>query len=164
MIIIFCFVSLILSCHSATTDNVSMNNCPESFGCPALPPFKYPFYNVMDTRCGLIKVNCTSKGGEIQLGGGWYEIVNKDEGHNTVIISNKTFEDLVKKNSCEALMNNFTSPSPSLFCIPFQYFLSSLSSNAQKISLLLNKEIFILSNIITEATTDAKITNSTITT
>ncbi|KAM0012216.1 putative LEAF RUST 10 DISEASE-RESISTANCE LOCUS RECEPTOR-LIKE PROTEIN KINASE-like 1.1/1.2/1.3/1.4 [Helianthus debilis subsp. tardiflorus] len=113
MIIIFCFVSLILSCHSAITDNVSMNNCPESFSCPALPPFKYPFYNVTDKRCGLIKVNCTSKGGEIQLGGRWYEIVNKDEGHNTVIISNDTFEHLVNKHSCEALMNNFTSPSPS---------------------------------------------------
>ncbi|KAJ0450901.1 putative glycerophosphodiester phosphodiesterase, protein kinase RLK-Pelle-LRK10L-2 family [Helianthus annuus] len=37
-------------------------NAKESFSCPGLVPFKYPFYNVRDTRCGLIKVNCTSKG------------------------------------------------------------------------------------------------------
>ncbi|KAM0012215.1 putative LEAF RUST 10 DISEASE-RESISTANCE LOCUS RECEPTOR-LIKE PROTEIN KINASE-like 1.1/1.2/1.3/1.4 [Helianthus debilis subsp. tardiflorus] len=115
MILVFFFGSVFLSCvpvlHSTT--DISKNNCPENFTCPALPSFKYPFYNVTETRCGLIKVNCTSKGGEIQLGGVWYEIAGKDEGHNIVIISNKTFADLVSNNSCEAFMNNFTSPSPS---------------------------------------------------
>ncbi|KAM0055833.1 putative protein kinase RLK-Pelle-WAK-LRK10L-1 family [Helianthus debilis subsp. tardiflorus] len=115
MILVFFFGSVLLSClpvlHSTT--DISKNNCPNNFTCPALPSFKYPFYNVTDERCGLIKVNCTSKGGEIQLGGLWYVIVNKDDHHNTVIIRNRTFEHLVNKQSCEALMNNFTSPSPS---------------------------------------------------
>ncbi|KAI7743628.1 hypothetical protein M8C21_011834 [Ambrosia artemisiifolia] len=52
-----------------------MHICPESFSCPGLPPFSYPFYNVTDTRCGLIKVNCNLKGGGVQLGGRSYEIV-----------------------------------------------------------------------------------------
>ncbi|KAJ0830921.1 hypothetical protein HanPSC8_Chr15g0661001 [Helianthus annuus] len=69
MIILLCFMALILSSHSAIPTIISMPICPESFSCPGLVPFKYPFYNVPDTRCGLIKVNCTSKGGEVQFGG-----------------------------------------------------------------------------------------------
>ncbi|KAJ0692890.1 putative protein kinase RLK-Pelle-WAK-LRK10L-1 family [Helianthus annuus] len=121
MIIIFFFMSLILSClplsHSATDRNITTPICPESFSCPALPPFKYPFYNVRDTRCGLIKVNCTSKGSEVQFGGQWHEVVrtNPHFDHNSspIVIHNRTFEDLVKSNSCEALMSTFTFPSPS---------------------------------------------------
>ncbi|KAJ0692897.1 putative non-specific serine/threonine protein kinase [Helianthus annuus] len=117
MIILLCFMALILSSHSAIPTNISMPICPESFSCPGLVPFKYPFYNVPDTRCGLINVHCTSKGGEVQFGGRWYEIVwrNFDFDHNSspIVIHNRTFEDLVKSNSCEALMSTFTFPSPS---------------------------------------------------
>ncbi|KAJ0692886.1 putative protein kinase RLK-Pelle-WAK-LRK10L-1 family [Helianthus annuus] len=121
MILVFFFMSLILSClpliHSATDRNISRPICPESFSCPGLVPFKYPFYNVTDTRCGLIKVNCTSKGGEVQFGGRWHEIVGRnfdfDHNPNHIFIHNRTFEDLVKSNSCEALMSTFTFPSPS---------------------------------------------------
>ncbi|KAJ0692895.1 putative glycerophosphodiester phosphodiesterase, protein kinase RLK-Pelle-LRK10L-2 family [Helianthus annuus] len=117
MIIVFCFMALILSCHSATYGNLSRPICPESFSCPDLVPFKYPFYNVTDTRCGLIKVNCTLKGSEVQFGGRWHEFVGTnsdfDDNPSHIFIHNKTFEDLVKSNSCEALMNTFTFPSPS---------------------------------------------------
>ncbi|KAI7743624.1 hypothetical protein M8C21_011830 [Ambrosia artemisiifolia] len=98
------------------TNNISIPICPERFSCPGLSVlFQYPFYNVTDTRCGLIKVNCTSKGGEVQLGGQSYEIVwgNFDFDHNWNLgIWNTTFETLVKNNSCEALMNTFSFPSP----------------------------------------------------
>ncbi|KAD7478823.1 hypothetical protein E3N88_01959 [Mikania micrantha] len=114
MIRVFIFMYVILSClphlHSATYTNISMPNCPETFNCAGLTPFRYPFFNVTDTRCGLIKVNCTAKGGELQFGGRSYEIVNKSELHNNeLFIHNVIFDNLVKHNSCEALMNNFTS-------------------------------------------------------
>ncbi|KAJ0830902.1 putative protein kinase RLK-Pelle-WAK-LRK10L-1 family [Helianthus annuus] len=125
---ILVFVSVILSClpllHSATDRNISRPICPESFSCPNLIPFKYPFYNVNDTRCGLIKVNCTSDGAEMQFGRQSYEIVHT--GHSNYLdsillfIRNKTFEQLLKNNSCEALMNTFiypTSPNPLLYTI-----------------------------------------------
>ncbi|KAI3825027.1 hypothetical protein L1987_06502 [Smallanthus sonchifolius] len=130
MILVFIFVSVLLFClpdlHSATTNNISIPICPESFNCPALPPFKYPFFNVTDTRCGLIWVNCTSIGGEIQFEGRSYEIVNKFADHNsdTLLILNRTFEQLVNNKSCEALMNNLTSPSPS----PLLYSISIASN------------------------------------
>ncbi|KAI7757308.1 hypothetical protein M8C21_031436, partial [Ambrosia artemisiifolia] len=96
--------------HSATTNNSSIPICPESFSCPGgLLPFSYPFYNVTDTRCGLIKVNCNLKGGGVQLGGRSYEIVGNIFPYNLVIL-NRTFEQLVKSNSCEALMNTFSFP------------------------------------------------------
>ncbi|KAI7757307.1 hypothetical protein M8C21_031435, partial [Ambrosia artemisiifolia] len=99
--------------------NISTPICPESFSCPGLGSLKYPFYNGTDRKCGLIKINCTSK--EIQFGGWLYEFVGKfefnhdsDRNPNNIIIYNRTFEQLVIKNkSCEALMYNFTSPSPS---------------------------------------------------
>ncbi|KAK9064566.1 hypothetical protein SSX86_015948 [Deinandra increscens subsp. villosa] len=109
MILLLFFVSVYVSClpllQSVIGENVSTPICPESFWCPDLPSFKYPFYNVTDTRCGLIKVDCTSKGGKIQLGGGSYEIAG-----NT--------------NTCEALMNDLTPPSPS----PLLYSISILPS------------------------------------
>ncbi|MFS8018089.1 putative protein kinase RLK-Pelle-WAK-LRK10L-1 family [Helianthus anomalus] len=120
MILVFFFMTLILSClpliHSATSSNISMPICPESFNCPGLVPFKYPFYNVTDTRCGLIKVNCTSTRTEIQFGGRPYEAFRKfdiDYHSSILIFFNSTFEKLVKNNSCEALTNNIISPSPS---------------------------------------------------
>ncbi|KAM0055846.1 putative glycerophosphodiester phosphodiesterase, protein kinase RLK-Pelle-LRK10L-2 family [Helianthus debilis subsp. tardiflorus] len=118
MIMVFCFISLILSCHSAADGNISLPICPESFICPGLGALKYPFYNVTDRLCGLIKVNCTSK--EIQFGGWVYEFVGKfdldnDSNHNSdyIAIYNRTFQQLVKKKSCDALTYNFTPPSPS---------------------------------------------------
>ncbi|KAJ0455225.1 putative protein kinase RLK-Pelle-WAK-LRK10L-1 family [Helianthus annuus] len=110
--------------------NISWPICPESFSCPGLIPFKYPFYNVTDTRCGLIKVHCTSKGGEIQFGGRPYEVFNKldiDYHPSLLFIWSRTFEQLVKKNSCEALMNNFTSPSPSPLLYSISLFYSQYS-------------------------------------
>ncbi|KAF5764177.1 hypothetical protein HanRHA438_Chr15g0701361 [Helianthus annuus] len=109
MILVFVFVSCLPLVHSATYSNLSMPICPESFSCPGLVPFKYPFYNVSDTRCGLIKVNCTSQGGEIQLGGRSYDIGSNVFSDN-VVIWNRTFEPLV---------NTFTflSPNPLLYSI-----------------------------------------------
>ncbi|KAI7757304.1 hypothetical protein M8C21_031432, partial [Ambrosia artemisiifolia] len=118
MIIVFCFISLFLLCHSAAADtNLSMPiSCPERFECPGFVPFGYPFYDVTDTRCGLIKVNCTSK--EIQFGGRSYEFIGKFDlspNSDSIVIYNRTFEQLVrnKSSACDALMYNFTSPSPS---------------------------------------------------
>ncbi|KAI7743622.1 hypothetical protein M8C21_011828, partial [Ambrosia artemisiifolia] len=120
---IFLFVSVLLAClpflHSAADGNISMPVCPESFSCPGLGQLRYPFYNVTDRQCGLISLNCTSK--EIQFGGLLYEFVGKfdfdnDSDHisdNIIIIYNRTFEQLVNNKSCEALMYNFASPSPS---------------------------------------------------
>ncbi|KAJ0648356.1 putative protein kinase RLK-Pelle-WAK-LRK10L-1 family [Helianthus annuus] len=120
MILVFFFMSLILSClpliHSATDRNISRPICPESFSCPGLVPFKYPFYNVTDTRCGLIKVNCSLIGAEIQFGGRPYEVLRKfdiDYRSSILFFLNSTFEKLVKNNSCAALTNNIISPSPS---------------------------------------------------
>ncbi|KAJ0692888.1 putative protein kinase RLK-Pelle-WAK-LRK10L-1 family [Helianthus annuus] len=123
MLLVFFFVSIVISClpllHSATDQNHSIPICPESFKCPALTPFKYPFYNVKDTRdtrCGLIKVNCTSEGGEIHFEGRSYNIFSKldiDHYSSLLFLGSGTLEQLVSNNSCEALMNNFTSPSPS---------------------------------------------------
>ncbi|KAK9064567.1 hypothetical protein SSX86_015949 [Deinandra increscens subsp. villosa] len=101
MIPVFLFMSVLFSCspliHFVIGGNISTPICPESFNCPNLSSLKYPFYNVTDTQCGLIKVDCTPKGGKIHLGG-----------------------------------------VQALFCIPFQCIClpTSLSSNAQKISLI----------------------------
>ncbi|KAL8228982.1 hypothetical protein R6Q57_013882 [Mikania cordata] len=134
MILIFFFVSLLLSClpvlHFAAYTSISRPNCPESFYCPGLTPFKYPFFNVTD-RCGLIKINCTSKGGEIQLGGQSYEITWKLDTHNTwsdtlLIIHNTTLDQLVNNKSCEALMNDLIpeSPHPLLYSISVGTFIT----------------------------------------
>ncbi|GKB90609.1 hypothetical protein Tco_0962881 [Tanacetum coccineum] len=127
MIVVLLVTFLILSClpllHAATNGKISEPLCQESFSCPNLAPFKYPFYNnATDEGCRLIKVNCTSKGGEIQLGGQSYEIVEKGDSRHSMVIHNRTFEKLVKATSCEALMNNFTSPNPlsySVYISPF---------------------------------------------
>ncbi|KAM0012223.1 putative protein kinase RLK-Pelle-WAK-LRK10L-1 family [Helianthus debilis subsp. tardiflorus] len=122
MIRVLFFVSVFLSClpflHSAADGNNSLAICPESFSCPGLGALKYPFYNVTDKKCGLIKINCTSK--EIQFGGWVYEFVGKfdldnDSNHNSdyIAIYNRTFQQLVKNKSCDALTYNFTPPSPS---------------------------------------------------
>ncbi|KAD7478835.1 hypothetical protein E3N88_01971 [Mikania micrantha] len=138
MILIFFFVSFFLSClpvlHFAAYTNISRPNCPESFYCPGLTPFQYPFFNVTDTRCGLIKINCTSKGGEIQLGGQSYEITGKLDSHNIwsdafFIIRNTTLEaleQLVNNQSCEALMNDLIpeSPHPLLYSISIRTFIT----------------------------------------
>ncbi|PWA54749.1 serine-threonine/tyrosine-protein kinase catalytic domain-containing protein [Artemisia annua] len=129
MILVFVFVSVFLSClpvlHSATEGNMSTPTCPESFSCPGFAPFRYPFYNDTDERCGLIKVKCNSKGGEIQIGEKNYEIVGKfDSSISSVIIRNTTFQKLVNNKSCEALLNNFTSPSPLLYSISIIPFLT----------------------------------------
>ncbi|PWA71199.1 serine-threonine/tyrosine-protein kinase catalytic domain-containing protein [Artemisia annua] len=87
-------------------------------------PFKYPFYNVSDARCGLIKVDCTSEGGEIQFGEHSYATFGKFDSQSSVVIVNKTFEKLVKNESCEALMNNFISPSPLLFSFSVDPFIT----------------------------------------
>ncbi|KAI3502595.1 hypothetical protein L1887_30767 [Cichorium endivia] len=85
-------------------------SCPRSFSCPNLSPFKYPFYNVNDTRCGVIKVDCTSTGGRIQLGEDSYEIRTLFGSEPKVTVHNSTIERLVQKHNCSALMDNFTSP------------------------------------------------------
>lgn len=133
MIIVLLVTFLILSflplLQAVTNDNISTPVCPESFTCPNLAPFNfmYPFYNINATneRCGLIKVNCTKKGGEIQLGEGQsYEIVAKVDSRRSIVIHNSTFEKLVKATSCEALMNNFTSPNPLLYSISITPFIA----------------------------------------
>ncbi|KAL8248485.1 hypothetical protein R6Q59_005353 [Mikania micrantha] len=125
---------LCLFLHFAAYTNISRPNCPESFYCPGLTPFQYPFFNVTDTRCGLIKINCTSKGGEIQLGGQSYEITGKLDSHNIwsdafFIIRNTTLEaleQLVNNQSCEALMNDLIpeSPHPLLYSISIRTFIT----------------------------------------
>ncbi|KAM0012224.1 putative protein kinase RLK-Pelle-WAK-LRK10L-1 family [Helianthus debilis subsp. tardiflorus] len=127
MILVFLFVFVSPSClqliHSSSDVNASMPICPESFTCPGLATFKYPFYNVTDTRCGLIKVNCISDGAEIQFGGRLYEItryLNYDPGYGALLVWSRTFDQLVNNNSCEALMNNLTSTNPN----PFMYNIS----------------------------------------
>ncbi|PWA58490.1 protein kinase domain-containing protein [Artemisia annua] len=124
IIFVFLFMSFILSCHSALNDSISIPICPESFSCPNFATFKYPFYNVTDARCGLIKVQCNSEGGEIQIGEKRYEIVGKFDSSSSVTIRNITLEKLVNHTSCEALMNNFTSPNPLLYSISIAPFLT----------------------------------------
>ncbi|KAJ0692885.1 putative protein kinase RLK-Pelle-WAK-LRK10L-1 family [Helianthus annuus] len=114
------------SLKNAGNNNLSRPICPESFSCPGLVPFKYPFYNVSDTRCGLIKVNCTRIGAEIQFGGRPYEVLRKfdiDYHSSILFFFNSTFWKLVKNKSCEALTNNIISPSPS----PLLYSISQYS-------------------------------------
>ncbi|PWA49973.1 serine/threonine/dual specificity protein kinase, catalytic domain-containing protein [Artemisia annua] len=103
--------------HSSTP------TCPESFSCPHMVPFKYPYYNGTDTRCGLIKVNCYSNNSEIQLGNKSYTI-GKIDYESTLNIYNNTFAELVNTTSCEALMNNFTSPEPLLYSISIAPFIT----------------------------------------
>ncbi|XP_022023188.1 LEAF RUST 10 DISEASE-RESISTANCE LOCUS RECEPTOR-LIKE PROTEIN KINASE-like 1.1 [Helianthus annuus] len=121
MILVITFVSIFLSCPtllcSATYVNTSKPICPQRFSCQDFGPFSYPFYNTTDTRCGLIKVDCTMGNETIQFGGNSYVIVNKYFGSPSVSIQNTTFQKLVDTKSCEALMNNFTSPTPHLFSI-----------------------------------------------
>jgi hypothetical protein len=128
MILVFVFVSVFLSClpvlHSATERNMTGPMCPESFSCPNLALFQYPFYNVTDSSCGLIKVDCNSTGGNIQIGGNQYEIFAKFDSSPSVAIGNTTFEKLVNNTSCEALMNNFTSPNPLVYSISINPFLT----------------------------------------
>ncbi|CAI9276026.1 unnamed protein product [Lactuca saligna] len=81
MILAIFFASALLSClpfiHSATDHNISKSICPKDFICPKFSPFTYPFYNITDSNCGLIKVNCTLYGGEIEIEGESHEIVSK---------------------------------------------------------------------------------------
>nr|GEW25358.1 leaf rust 10 disease-resistance locus receptor-like protein kinase-like 1.1 [Tanacetum cinerariifolium] len=120
----FVFTFVILSClpdllHSATS------TCPKSFSCQNMIPFKYPFYNATNKGCGLIKVNCISNHTkEIRLGKHSYVILPKVDYASSVTIHNKTFEKLVNKTSCEALMNNFTSPRPLLYSISITPFIT----------------------------------------
>ncbi|GJU59696.1 leaf rust 10 disease-resistance locus receptor-like protein kinase-like 1.1 protein [Tanacetum coccineum] len=119
----FVFTFVILSClpdllHSA------MSTCPKRFSCQDTP-FKYPFYNATNKGCGLIKVNCISNHTkEIQLGKHSYAILPKVDYASSVTIYNKTFEKLVNETSCEALMNNFTSPRPLLYSISINPFIT----------------------------------------
>ncbi|XP_023766298.1 LEAF RUST 10 DISEASE-RESISTANCE LOCUS RECEPTOR-LIKE PROTEIN KINASE-like 1.1 [Lactuca sativa] len=123
MIIVFFFASLLLSClpvlHSATNHNTSIPICPKSFTCPNLEPFSYPFYNANDTKCGLIKVNCTSNGTNLEFRGELYEVGGNYRSHSRpsvlVLVLNKKFEKLVNDKKCEALEYNFTSPSPLMY-------------------------------------------------
>ncbi|GKC71094.1 hypothetical protein Tco_1116977 [Tanacetum coccineum] len=129
MIVVLLVTFLILSClpllHAATSDKISEPLCLESFSCPNLAPFKYPFYNnATDEGCRLIKVDCTSKGGKIHLGRQSYEIVEKVNSGHSVVIHNKTFQNLVDTTSCEALMNNFTSPHPLLYSVSITPFIT----------------------------------------
>ncbi|KAJ0433624.1 hypothetical protein HanIR_Chr17g0872341 [Helianthus annuus] len=122
MILVITFVSVFLSCQpvlfSATyVVNTSKPICPQSFSCQDFGPFMFPFYNTTDTRCGLIKADCTSSNHCIQLGGHSYKITGKDYLGPSVNIQNSTFQKLLETKNCEALMNNFTSPTPHLFSI-----------------------------------------------
>ncbi|XP_042756138.1 rust resistance kinase Lr10 isoform X2 [Lactuca sativa] len=110
--------------HSATYHNTSTLICPESFSCPNLAPFKYPFYKAADRQCGLIQVNCTSDGGIIHLGRGSYEIHGNFVSDSSVWVVNKMFKTLVQKERCEALMYNFTSPTPLLYSISILPFIT----------------------------------------
>ncbi|KAJ0826432.1 putative glycerophosphodiester phosphodiesterase, protein kinase RLK-Pelle-LRK10L-2 family [Helianthus annuus] len=134
MIILFLFfMFVILSCDSAKDHNVSNPICPESFNCTGLAQFKYPFYNVTDTRCGLIKVNCTTKGAVVELGGRSYEIINKFDSDSSFMIRDRTFEELIEAKSCEAL-NNFTSPTPLLFSISIAPFITLFKCSKKNLS------------------------------
>ncbi|KAL7610745.1 hypothetical protein Lser_V15G11770 [Lactuca serriola] len=128
MTLFFFFSFVLLSClpflHSATNHNTSTSICPESFSCPNLAPFKYPFYNATDRQCGLIQVNCNFHGGRIQLGRDSYEIRGRLGFDSIVLIHNTTFERLVNKKDCKALMDNFTSPNPLLYSISIQPFIT----------------------------------------
>ncbi|KAM0055856.1 putative LEAF RUST 10 DISEASE-RESISTANCE LOCUS RECEPTOR-LIKE PROTEIN KINASE-like 1.1/1.2/1.3/1.4 [Helianthus debilis subsp. tardiflorus] len=137
MVRVLFFVSVLLSClpflHSAADGNNYVPICPESFSCPGLGALKYPFYNVTDRKCWLIKINCTSK--EIQFRGWVYEFVgmfdcDNDSNHNSdyIAIYNRTFQQLVKNKSCDALTNNFTPPSPS----PLLYSISIILTYPQQ--------------------------------
>ncbi|KAI3729445.1 hypothetical protein L6452_18103 [Arctium lappa] len=129
MILVFFFAFVIHSCLpllcSATTyDSIYMPNCPKIFDCPAFGPFSYPFYNATgsDTHCGLIKVNCTLNHENIQFGdeGSSYEIAGKHRPGPNVMIRDTTFQKLIRDQSCEALENNFISPTPLLFSISIE--------------------------------------------
>ncbi|KAJ0667449.1 putative LEAF RUST 10 DISEASE-RESISTANCE LOCUS RECEPTOR-LIKE PROTEIN KINASE-like 1.1/1.2/1.3/1.4 [Helianthus annuus] len=134
MIILFLFfMFVILSCDSAKDHNISNPICPESFNCTGLAQFKYPFYNVTDTRCGLIKVNCTTKGAVVELGGRSYEIINKFDSDSSFVIRNRTFEELIEAKSCEAL-NNFTSPIPLLFSISIAPYITLFKCTKKNLS------------------------------
>ncbi|KAI3811943.1 hypothetical protein L1987_16641 [Smallanthus sonchifolius] len=61
---------------------------------------------------------------EIEHGGGSYEIAGKFKSDSSFIIHNRTFEELIKAKSCEALINNFTSPNPLLFSISITPFIT----------------------------------------
>ncbi|CAH1414076.1 unnamed protein product [Lactuca virosa] len=104
MILVVFFASFLLSClpflHSATNHSISTSICPKSFVCPHLAPSKYPFYNASDTQCGLIKVNCTSYGGEIRLGRDSYQIHGNFVSDSSIWVVNNMFEKLVQKESC----------------------------------------------------------------
>ncbi|CAH1414075.1 unnamed protein product [Lactuca virosa] len=123
MILVFFFASVLLSClpfiHSATNHNTSIPICPKSFTCPNLEPFSYPFYNANDTQCGLIKVNCTSNGTNLNFRGDLYEVGGNYRSDSRpsvlVLVLNKKFEKLVNDKKCEALEYNFTSPSPLMY-------------------------------------------------
>ncbi|GJV31146.1 putative glycerophosphodiester phosphodiesterase [Tanacetum coccineum] len=70
-------------------------------------------------------VNCNSTGGNIIIGEQRYEIVIKFESSSSsVVIRNRTFGELVNKTSCEALIDNFTSPSPLLYSISINPFIT----------------------------------------
>ncbi|XP_076887559.1 LEAF RUST 10 DISEASE-RESISTANCE LOCUS RECEPTOR-LIKE PROTEIN KINASE-like 2.5 [Bidens hawaiensis] len=120
------FVSIFLTfsplLRSAKYGNTT---CPKSFSCPDFGPFEFPFYKTNDAGCGLIKVNCTSGNESIQIGGQSYEIAGKDYWLGPYVsIQNSTFQKLIENRSCEALLNNFTSPTPDLFSISIKPYMT----------------------------------------
>lgn len=124
MILIFTFVSVVFLSYPPLLQcgkyvGTSKPVCPKSFSCLDYVPFEFPFYNTTDTRCGLIKINCSLGNGTIQIGGESYEIIGRYFPLHgpSLIIRNSTFQKLVEEKSCKALMNNFTSPTPKLFSI-----------------------------------------------
>ncbi|KAJ9549413.1 hypothetical protein OSB04_021956 [Centaurea solstitialis] len=118
-----------LICFATYHNTTSMPICHKSFSCNSdLAPFKYPFYNASESsECGLIKVHCnttTSNVTQIQLGNQSYQIKGRPSPGSSVWVRNTRFEELVKANRCEALDYNFTSPTPLLFSISIQTFIT----------------------------------------
>lgn len=165
MIIVFFFASVFLSClpflHSSTDTNTTRSICPESFSCPNLAPFKYPFYNATNMECGLIQVNCSWNSSKIQLGEDSYEIRGKLGSESTILIHNRTFERLVNKANCSALMDNFTSPSPLLYSMSIQPFITLYKCKKNPNDTPQTKAYFYYKNSISDPTVASDLLPST---
>ncbi|KVH96282.1 Protein kinase, catalytic domain-containing protein [Cynara cardunculus var. scolymus] len=123
MILVFLFVSTVLSCLplicTATDDDTSMHSFPISGTL-----LEYPFNNASDAQRGLIQVDCSLNHEDIQLGRHPYQIAGKHGNHSFFLIPNRRFEELLEKNSSDALYFSFTSPTPLLFSISIRSFMT----------------------------------------
>ncbi|KHN06681.1 Putative receptor-like protein kinase [Glycine soja] len=122
---LFCFLVLILSAGYGN----GHQNCPHSFTCGNLGTLHYPFTKAELPDCGLLAIrdcdNPHQHTKTIQLeknGNSSSIVVNGITQQGEISILDEDFHKRLQQNTCGALKNNYSLPSPSsLYSIHIEY-------------------------------------------